>query len=716
MPTKTIDEDDVVTPSRLDVLFNPTSIVLIGASEKSTFAKLLVGNLRTAGLGDRVHIVNPRRTEVFGQESFPTCEAIGAPIDVAYIMVPADGVVASLRSAHAAGARGAVVLSSGYGEAGDEGRARQDELVRVAAELDLVLLGPNVLGYINVVDGVPAMALPDPPRRPGSVALISQSGASCAAMKDYAELSGVDLSHLVTVGNEAVVAIADIAAHLIEDERVRALAIFMESIKKPDSFARVAERALELGKPIVVLKVGRSELAARSAASHTGALVGDDAVIDAVLAELGVIRVETVEDMLVTAGLGAFTGPLPPGGLGVASVSGGACDIIADLSDRAGLTLPELADITVERLVASLPAFGHAHNPLDVTGAALSQPGLWDASIRALGDDPAMSVVAVVNSVPWREDGREFYGQPYVDEIGAALAALDKPGLYVTQVAQPLGPQARGILEEARVPYAVLGLRGLVQSVSALSRWSETLRRRASAGAPLRVEPDVPAPDGGSLSEADARALLELHGVPFVPAAHARTASEAGTVATREWPDGEIVVKIVSPDIAHKTDIGGVRLGVPAFDVARVAEEVIRDCSRAAPEARIDGVLISPMRASATELIVGVTRDDDWGLVLAVGLGGVLVEALDDVVLARVPVTPERAEEMLAGLKGRAILEGVRGRRGADIAAVARVVSDISIAAARMEGWLETLEVNPLRVDGSTVEALDALVITRESQ
>lgn len=701
----------MVTPSKLDALFNPESLALIGASEKSTFAKLLYGNLEAAGLGDRVYLVNPRSAEVFGQPTFPSCEAIGRPIDLAYVMVPAGAVVDALKSAKAAGARGAVILSSGYSEAGEEGRARQEELVRTAEELDMVVLGPNVLGYVNVVDGIPAMALPDPPARPGAVALISQSGASCAAMKDYAELSGVDLSHLVTVGNEAVISIADIAAHLVEDERVRALAIFMESIKKPERFAEVARRALELGKPIVALKVGRSELAARAAASHTGALVGDDAVIDAVLGELGVIRVDTVEDMLVTAGLGAFTGPLPAGGLGIASVSGGACDIIADLADREGLELPELADETVERLDNVLPTFAHAHNPLDVTGAALGQPGLWDASIRALGDDPSMSVVAVVNSVPWREDGRVFYGQAYVDEIGVALASLDKPGIYVTQVAQPLGPQARRILTDARVPHAVMGLRGAVQAVAALSRWSETVRRGAGGEDGLALEPVELPQAAGALSEAEAREILEQGGIPFVPAIHALTPAEAGEVAIREWADQPVVVKIVSPDITHKTDVGGVRLGIAAQDVATVADEVVRACSQAVPDARIDGVLISPMRSSATELIVGVARDTDWGLMLAVGLGGVFVEALNDVVLARVPVTPDRAEEMLLSLKGRALLEGVRGRPAADLRAVAQVVSDLSVAAWRMGGSLETLEVNPLRVDGAVVEALDALVV-----
>lgn len=702
--------DNVVTRSTLELLFNPRSIALIGASDKSTFAKLIVGNLRDAGLGDRVFLVNPRSAEVLGQRAYPSCDEIGQPIDLAYLMVPADAIPEAIRSAHAAGAHAAVILSSGFAEAGDEGKSRQAELVQLADELDIAILGPNVLGFINVVDAIPAMALSDPPKRPGSVALISQSGASCGAMKDFAEMSAIDLSHIVTVGNEAVLSIADIAGYLVEDDRVRALAIFMESIKDPAEFARVARRAAERGKPIVVLKAGRSELAARSAASHTGALVGDDAVVDAVLQELAVIRVDTIEDMLVTAGLGAVTGVLPEGGLAVASISGGACDIVADLADQAGLSLPELAAETVERLTAALPTFGHAQNPLDVTGAALGQPGLWWESITALGADPAVAAVAVVNSLPWREDGRVFYGQTYVDEIGSALSSLAKPGVYVTQVMQPIGVQTREILHTARVGHTIAGLRGAVHAFAALSRWSESLRS-APVSAPAAQAPSLAAPEkGGALSEAQSRELLSANGVPFVPVVVASTPGEAGR-APEHWGGGLSAVKIVSADILHKSDIGGVRLNVAAADVAEVAADILRTCARNAPSAKLDGVLVSPMRSSETELIVGVTRDSDWGLILAVGLGGVFVEALNDVVLARVPVSEERAETMLRSLRGSALLEGARGRQPADIRAVARVIAAISQAAQGLGDRLEALEVNPLRVAGSEIEALDALVI-----
>ncbi|RQN09085.1 CoA-binding protein [Aeromicrobium camelliae] len=703
----------MVTRKGLQALLSPQSFALIGASDKSTFSSLVVANLRGAGRGDDVHLVNPRSPEVHGQATVARCRDIAGGVDLAFVMVPARLAPDALRDATEAGASAAIVLSSGYAEAGEEGRQRQAELVALAESLGITMLGPNVLGVVNVLDGIPAMALSDPPQRPGRVALISQSGASCGAMKDFAELAGVELSHVLTVGNEAMVTIAHLVDFLVDDDRVGAIAIFMEAVKEPQLFAAAARRAAAAGKPIVVLKAGRSELAARAAASHTGALVGDDRVVDAVFSALGVVRVDTIEDMLVTAGLGAYAGPIE-GGLGVVSISGGACDIIADLAESAAVEIPEFTPQTQERLRARLPDFGHAHNPLDITGAAITDPPLWGAAIEAVAADPAVGVVLAVNSLPWREDGRPFYGQPYVDQIGRALAEAPVPGLYVTQVGQPFGPQARDILAQAGVPHQVAGLRAAVDAVARIRDWSQRLD--AAVREPVWPPPDTQERAGGAaLSEADARALLQRHGVPVVPAAFASTADEA-VAAAAQFGSGPLVVKIVSPDIAHKTDVGGVRLHVAPHDVGEVAGQMMHDVAAAVPQARIDGVLVGPQRDPATELLVGVTRDPDWGLLLAVGLGGVLVEMLDDVAIAPLPVDETGVRRLLSQLRGARLLGGVRGRPAADLDAVVSVVAAIATTAAALGPRLEALEVNPLRVDGANVEALDALVVLREEK
>src|SRR5690606_870521 len=391
--------------------FRPRSFALVGASDKSTFSALLYRNLVAAGHEEATYLVNRRAERVHGRRAHASCQDIGRPVDLAFVMVPAAAVEEALRDAAAAGARGALVLSSGFAEAGEEGRRRQQQLVDLAAELDLLLLGPNVLGFTNVAAGVPAMVLADPPTVPGHVALISQSGASCGAMKDFAALSGVGLSHVITVGNEAMITVGHLVDYLVDDEQTRAIAVFMEGVRPPAVAAAAPRRAAAAAKGVVVPRAGRSGLAARAAASHTGALVGDARVIAAVFARHGVIRVDTIESMLVTAGVAAHTGPLARPGVGVVSISGGACDILADLAQAAGAALPEFTAETTERLRTVMPSYGSVHNPLDITGAAILDPSLWEEAVAAVGNDPSVGVVVAVNSLPWRDSSEPFYGQ-----------------------------------------------------------------------------------------------------------------------------------------------------------------------------------------------------------------------------------------------------------------------------------------------------------------
>ncbi|GAA2853225.1 acetate--CoA ligase family protein [Streptosporangium fragile] len=699
----------MVTSAQLRAFFEPRSFALVGASDKSTFSRLLYRNLVAAGHEPSTFLVNPRSDRVHGRRTRPSCVAIGRPVDLAFVMVPATAVADAVRDAAAAGARGVAVLSSGFAETGEEGRRRQRELVLLSEELGVVLLGPNVLGFVDVAAGIPAMALAGPPGSAGNVALISQSGASCGAMKDFAALAGVGLSHVITVGNEAMVTVGHLLDHLVDDERTRAFAVFMEAIREPEVFAAAARRAAAAGKAIVVLKAGRSELAAKAATAHTGALVGDDRVVDAVLARLGVIRVDTIEDMLVTAGVAAHTGPLASPGIGVVSISGGACDLVADLAQAAGAVLPELSGATAERVAAVMPSYGHVQNPLDITGAAVIDPGIWETAVSAVGGDPDVGVVVAVNSLPWREEDRPFYGQKYVDAIGAGMAGAGVPAIYLTQVTQPMGAYTREVLDAGGVAHAVPGLRLGIDALARVAGWS-----RSRATAADFTPPAVPVRDVRPVpySEADARRLLESAGIPVVPARHVHSGGEAAEAARAFG--GPVAMKIVSADIAHKSDLGCVRLGVPAERAAAVYEEVMAaGRAPAAGGARLDGVLVSPMREGGLELLVGVTRDADWGLVLAVALGGVLVEVLDDVALTPLPVSPARARAMLESLRGAPLLRGVRGGSPAGVGRLAEVIAAVGTLAAELEPHLESLEINPLRVDGPRIEALDALVVWR---
>jgi acyl-CoA synthetase (NDP forming) len=702
---------DHITGERLTSLFRPRSVALVGASDKSAFSQIAYHNLVQFGFREHTYLVSRRGTPTHGQPTVTSCAQIGEPVDVAYLMVPQAGLLEALDDAAAAGIRNACVLSSGYAEAGEDGRAAQAELARHAAGLGLVLLGPNHLGFANLTDGVPVCSVPGLPRVPGPVALLSQSGASSSAMTDFAAMANVGLSYLVTLGNEAMITAGHVLDYLVDDPGTRAVAVFMETVRDPETFRRAARRAAEAGKAIVVLKAGSSALSARTAAAHTGALVGDDRVIDAVFADLGIIRVDSIEDMLITAGAAAALGRLERPGIGIVSISGGACDIVADRADDLGADLPELTPATRDALAAIMPAYGTVQNPLDVTGAAVIDPGIFTRSIEAMSADPSIGVVGVVNSIPWVDTGRPYGGQMFVDAIGAGMRAASCPTAYVNQVMQPVTGYTRASMEQGGVPYVIPGLRQAVVALRNVGWWSEVTRTLDTPAPPAPVPVPEPARRRGKWSEHAARALLAEAGIPVVPARLAGSADEAVKAAADLG--GPLSVKIVSADILHKSDIGGVRLDVPADeDAVRVAYQAV---TAAVPDsARIEGVLVSPMRRRGTELLVGVVPDPQWGPVLAVAIGGLFVEVLRDSALAPLPVTPGQAGRLLDRLRGRAVLDGVRGAAPADRDALTAVIARVGDLALALGDSLESLEVNPLLVDGARIEALDAVVTWRE--
>jgi len=701
-----------VTADRLTSLFRPRSVALVGASDKSMFSMLAYRNLVEFGFADRAYLVNRRGAVTHGQPTVRSCAEIGAPVDVAYLMVPQAGTLDALDDAAAAGIRNAVVLSAGYGEAGEAGRAAQAELVARAESLGIVLLGPNHLGFANFTDGVPVCSIPGLPKTPGPVALLSQSGASSSAMLEFAAMANVGLSYLVTLGNEAMITAGHVLDFLVDDPGTQAIAIFMETIRDPEVFRRAAHRAAEAGKAIVVLKAGSSALSARTAAAHTGALVGDDRAVDAVFARLGVIRVDSIEDMLITAGAAAALGRLERPGIGIVSISGGACDIVADRAEELGAVLPELAPATQEALGGFMPAYGTVQNPLDVTGAAIIDPSIFTRAIEAISADPSVGVVGIVNSLPWSGEG-PYFGQMFVDAIGAGMRAAACPAAYISQVMQPINDYSRASMAHGGVPYAIPGLRQAVVALRGVAWWSQVTRDLATSATPGATALPVPVPAPGrrrgQWSEQAARELLANAGVPVVPARLVTSAADAAAAAG--IGSGEpLSVKVVSPQVAHKTEIGGVRLDVPP-DPGAVSEAYrVVTAAAAAAGATVEGVLVSPMRRGGTELLAGIVRDPHWGLLLAVAVGGVFVEVLQDSVLAPLPVTAQHARGMLDRLRGAALLHGARGTVPADLDVLAAVIARLGDLAAALGDDLESLEVNPLLVRGSAVEALDAVV------
>ena len=604
----------------------------------------------------------------------------------------------------AAGIRSVVVLAAGFAETGSEGAVAQQELVERCRELDLTCVGPNCLGFVNVVDRAPVWSGQMIPLVPGAVAVVSQSGATAHTIAAFATAQNIGLSHVISTGNEAMVDTVDMAAAVLEDDRVRAVAMFVESIRDAGRFRQLAAHAAELEKPIVMMKVGTSALAAEIALTHTGALVGDDRLVDAALRQLGVVRVHSLEQLAATAGLLARTGPLPPGGLGVVSISGGACDIIADRAELVGVPLEPLAEKTQARLAQVLASYGTMRNPLDITGAASENPQIFADALTALADDPSVSILAAIHVLPTEERARY---RPRVEVIATGLRAAGSRGLLVDQTVGDIDRYTAGALEEIGVPHAMTGLRDTVDAIGGAMRWSAWLRRARRvppAGSELELDGR-----GVPWSEARGLRLLAEHGLPVVPWRLAVTREEA-LAAARElgYP---VVLKVVAAEIRHKSDIGGVALNLRTGDEVSEAFDRVTGAGASAEGAHVEGVLVAPMRSKGLELIVGAIRDPHWGLVLAVGFGGVWVHVVDDTSLRLLPVDETDVREMLDDLRGRALLDGLRGSAPVDRDRLAGAIVDFACLAERLGPELASIEINPLRVDGATVEALDAVVV-----
>jgi len=700
-----------ISPARLDALFNPRSIVIVGASEKSTWTAIMRECLVRYEFDGDVYAVNRAGATVFGWPGFTDCSAIGKHVDAAYVCVPIEGVPDVLEDLARAGIRAAVVLSSGYAEMGHEGVLRQRALAERANVLGISLLGPNCLGFANIAarTGITAIRPRFDLLPGGKVSFVCQSGAIAAEIFEFTQFQGVAVNFFAATGNEAQISIADVVNYLVDEPSTRVIAVFAESIRNTDRFGAAARRALAAGKPVIALKVGSSEISASVAKAHTGSMVGDDRVFTGACQQLGVIRVQSLEDLVATASFMAQTGPLAAGGAGVVSISGGACGLLGDQAERVGLPLPVFAEATRARLHDVLPDYASTLNPLDITGAYVRDPALLDKALTIIADDPGVSLRLCVMNLPYAE-GMTTPTPAMLDAVGRGLTAGGSPGLLVMQTIKPVNDISRRLMREHGIPGVIGGLDHTVRAAGRAFWWSQKQRENAAAPGGCTGQAVTASLEVGASSEHEVLAYLRRCGVPVVPTTLTQTVDEALDAAA--GAAGPVVLKIASPDIAHKTEIGGVKLNIEGEDAIRSAWNGIVASARAArPEARIDGVLVAPMLEKGLELLVGVASDPDWGRVLAVGLGGVWVEALKDTALRVLPVTEPDVIEMLGSLRAAKLLGGFRGLPAADLSAVAKAVVRIGEAALALPGSAAALEVNPLFVNGSSVRAVDALVV-----
>ncbi len=697
------------TPARLERLFTPRSIALVGATERSNWARMIADSLERTGFSGRIEMVNGHGGEVFGRPAVATLADLAEPVDAAYVMVAAHRVLDALQDGRDAGVRNYVVLTSGFAESGEEGRMAQEQLRSLALADDLAIIGPNTMGFINATDGISLMpnSLSGPPRL-GGVGFVTQSGALAGSTLTWCQSQRIGVSKVIALGNEVVIGVADVIDYLVDDPNTNAIAVMMEAIRSPEAFIRAAGRALDAGKPIVALKAGRTEAGARVGAAHTGAMVDDDRVIDAVFRQFGVIRVASLEALMTTASMLAELGrPLSGNRLAVLGISGGACNVIADRAEDEGLLLEPFNQRTVESLGQHVSAYGAMHNPLDVTGAAVNDHDLFANLVRAVTRDADIDVLLVQHDVPGPNTGGA--AQTYTNVLQAAADSDRVPTLIVGSA-----PHSAPF-DETRFPAGTdrILLGGMDQAVAGIGRaawWAERSRRGPRQLPPVERLREPEHHTGEIWGEQRSRELLAAAGFPLVPAAFATALDDA--VAGADELGYPVVLKAVIPAVAHKTDIGAVELGVGDAEDLRAASKRITERLAAAGH-QAEGFLVSPMRARGVELIAGVVRKPLWGPVLAVGFGGTWAEVLGDSALRVLPVDARDVREMLGELRGASLLHEPRGLPPADVDAVVEAVLSLAALAESLPDDLESIEVNPLWVRGHQVEGLDALVTWR---
>lgn len=697
----------------LSRLLHPASIAVIGASDDlSKVNGRTVRYLLEKGYAGAIYPVNPKYQRIAGLQCYPAIAAIPEAPDLAIVAVPARLVVQSLRDLGRRGARAAVVFSSGFAETGAAGASLEREALAAAQAGGLRLCGPNCLGLINAFERVMATfgQFAEGETPPGPVAFVTQSGAFGTAIAALARNRGIGLGYFINTGNEADVDFVAAMGAVLDDARITVGAGYIEGLRNGPGLIAVAGEALARGKPLVLTKVGRTKAGARAAVSHTGSLAGADEVFDGVARGLGIVRARNEEQMLDM--VEAFASCAPPAGKGVAIItqSGGAGVLMADRAEELGLAVPALSEATQAKLREVIPEFGATANPVDITGQFIAEPQLLESALIAVLSDPQVHI-----GVVWLQL-MERYADVLVEIFRRLQSRAEKPFL-VCWVAAP--ERALAALRAAGI--AVLrGAEPAVDAVAALAQHAESRRRwQSDAGARLEIARSVEraftgVAESGVVASALAADWLAEHGIRVAPVRVARTADEAQAAATvLGFP---VALKIESPDIPHKTEIGGVRLALSSnAAVSRAFAELTANARRHRPQARIEGVTVQPMLTAEVELVVGVKHDPTFGPVVMVGLGGVFIEVLKDVAFRAAPVTRQEADRMLSELRGSAILDGARGRRPVDRRALSRYVSAVSVFGARAGDRLAELDLNPVFVTKDGVVAVDWLLVMRET-
>jgi acetate---CoA ligase (ADP-forming) len=687
----------------------PRSIAVIGASRTpNTIGHQLLTNLIEEGFTGAVYPVNARAHAVCSVRAVPSVSELPEVPDLAIVCVPKDAVPDVVEECGDLGVRGLVVISAGFKEVGGEGEARERDLLERVRRHGMRMVGPNCMGVINTHPELSMNATFAPGMPPvGHAAFVSQSGALGVSVLDYAREYGIGIAQFVSVGNKADVSGNDLLEYWEHDDNVRVILMYVENFGNPRRFLEIASR-ITRHKPIVVVKSGRSRAGARAAWSHTGALAASDTAVDALLAQAGVLRAGSVEELFDMAMALGITALPASRRAAVVTNAGGPGILAADALEASGLDVVDLSAATVERLRPLFPAEASVRNPLDMIASAT--PDGYREAVTALLDDPNVDAVVPIFIPPLNTE------QEAVAEAIAAAARTnrDKPVLTVLMGRRGL-PEGRAELHAAGIPAYVFP-ESAARALGALNRYREWITRPPEPAEPLpvnRAAADAVMRRVGEdrrtqLSELEALQLLDAYGIPTADARLVTGPDAAADAAgTLGFP---VVLKIVSPDIVHKSDVGGVRVNLRSpGDVRAAHDDLLATIERRVPQARVSGVLVQRQLGGGHETIVGLVRDPSFGPLVMFGLGGLFVEALRDVVFRMPPLDARTAGEMVRGIRGLGILTGTRGNPPADLAAISDVLRRVGQLALDYPAITE-LDINPLIALEQGAVALDARV------
>lgn len=701
------DENIYIMGNRLDPLFRPASIAIVGASRRpGTIGWQIMDNLLRHGYEGVIYPVNPNARAVHSVPAFPTVGAIPGDVDLAVVVVPKDYVLDVVEECGQKGVKGLVVITAGFKEVGGEGVEREAALMERVRRHGMRLVGPNCMGLLNTEPAFSMNATFAPTMPPaGPMSFMSQSGALGVTILDYAAEYGIGIHHFVSVGNKPDVSGNDLIEYWENDDQTRVILMYLENFGNPRRFTRIARRVTRK-KPIVVVKSGRTRAGARAASSHTGALASTDVAVDALLSQCGVLRADTVEELFDIA-MALENQPIPRGNrVAIVTNAGGPGIIIADACESAGLVIGDLTDETQAKLREVFPAEASVRNPVDMIASATSES--YRIALDLVLQDPNVDA-AVAAFVP-------PLGIRQVDVASAIVAACedhgDKPVLAVLMGREGL-PEGKAELKEAGIP-AYIFPESAARALAALCRHRRWLEREVPEPRVFDVDRDrvtaildgVLADGRDRLLEHEALDVFDAYGIPTVERRVARSADEAAAAAAvLGYP---VVLKTLSPDVVHKTDVGGVRVDVRTEeDVRRIHDELT--AAMEAAGARVEGVLVASFLSGGKETIVGMTSDPGFGPLLMFGLGGIYVETLRDVVFRVQPVSEVDAREMIHSIRGRKLLEGVRGEAGVDEGPLVEVIQRVS----QLVGdhpRIDELDINPFLAFPRGGAAVDARI------